>query len=116
MTGARLVVWDDEACRRVHEATLALLEETGVEVFHQAGRETLAAAGVRVEGTCVRIGTKLVTQALADAPRRITIEARPGARRSTGGRSNGVEPRSFDLDDDARGALDDALAAGRTGA
>ena len=34
MPAARLIVWDDAACWRVHEATLALLEETGVEVRH----------------------------------------------------------------------------------
>jgi trimethylamine:corrinoid methyltransferase-like protein len=116
MTGAWLVVWDDEACWRVHEATLALLEETGVEAFHATGRETLASAGARVDGTRVRIGTELVTQALADAARRITIEARPGVREPAGRGPRRAAPRSFDVDDDARGALDDALAAGRTGA
>ena len=32
MNEARLTIWDDAACKRVHEATLEILAETGVEV------------------------------------------------------------------------------------
>ena len=79
MSGARLVVWDDEACWQVHEATLALLEETGVDVPWEPARALLAAAGARVDGTRVRIPTALVDGALAAAPRRFTLAARGGA-------------------------------------
>lgn len=76
MPAARLIVWDDAACWRVHEATLALLEETGVEVRHQGAREMLADAGARLVGTRVRIPAALVDKALQTAPRRFTLKAR----------------------------------------
>ena len=78
MPYARLIVWDDDACWRVHEATLALLEETGVEVRHQDARELLADAGARVEGTRARIPAALVDAALQTAPRRFALKARTG--------------------------------------
>ncbi len=76
MPAARLVVWDDAACWRVHEATLALLEETGVEVRHAGARELLAEAGARLEGTRARIPASLVDAALQSAPRRFAIQER----------------------------------------
>ena len=76
MPAARLIVWDDAACWRVHEATLALLEETGVDVRHAGARELLAEAGARLDGTRARIPAALVDQALQTAPRRFTLKAR----------------------------------------
>ena len=76
MSSARLIVWDDDACWRVHEATLALLEETGVEVRHAGARELLADAGARVDGTRARVPAALVDSALQAAPRRFEIKAR----------------------------------------
>ena len=48
MPSASLTVWDGEDCRRVHVATLAVLDECGVEVrnFPQA-LELFSAAGAR---------------------------------------------------------------------
>ena len=76
MPAARLTVWDDAACWRVHEATLALLEETGVEVRHAGAREQLADAGARVEGTRARIPAALVDAALQSAPRHFKLRER----------------------------------------
>ena len=76
MPAARLIVWDDAACWRVHEATLALLEETGVEVRHAGAREQLAEAGARVEGTRARIPAALVDAALQSAPRHFKLRER----------------------------------------
>ena len=76
MPAARLIVWDDAACWRVHEATLALLEETGVEVRHAGAREQLAEAGARVEGTRARIPGALVDAALQSAPRHFKLRER----------------------------------------
>lgn len=78
MPAARLIVWDDDACWRVHEATLALLEETGVDVRHEGARELLAEAGARVDGTRARIPSSLVDAALQTAPRRFALKARTG--------------------------------------
>ena len=78
MSIPRLSIWDENDCRRVHEATLTVLETTGVEVKHERARELLAAAGGRVEGTRVRLGRELVARALETVPRRAKISARGG--------------------------------------
>jgi trimethylamine--corrinoid protein Co-methyltransferase len=75
---ATLRVWDPEACRRVHEATLRLLAETGVEMHHAGARETCAVAGAHVDGTRVRLPATLVEDALASAPRRTLMHPRGG--------------------------------------
>ena len=73
MPAARLIVWDDAACWRVHEATLALLEETGVEVRNVGAREQLAEAGARLEGTRARIPAALVDAALQSSYETIVL-------------------------------------------
>ena len=93
MSGARLVVWDDEACWQVHEATLALLEEAGVEVPWEPARDLLGGAGARVSGTRVRIPAALVDGALGSAPRRFTLKSRAagdGAAAASTGRAPGA--------------------------
>ena len=79
MNRATLRVWDDQACRRVHEASLALLARTGVEVKDAGARELCAAAGAAVEGARVRLPAALVERALASAPRSWTLRPRGGA-------------------------------------
>jgi trimethylamine---corrinoid protein Co-methyltransferase len=78
VNAARLTVWEDDACRRVHEATLRVLEETGIEVRYAPAAELFARAGARVDGTRVRIPAELVEAALASAPRSWTIKPRGG--------------------------------------
>jgi trimethylamine--corrinoid protein Co-methyltransferase len=78
MNAARLTVWDDDACRRVHEATLEILTETGVEVRYAPATELFARAGARVDGARARIPARLVEQALASAPRTRLLKPRGG--------------------------------------
>ena len=78
MRHATLNVWDAEACRRVHEASLRLLGGTGVDVKHERARELCAAAGALVDGRRVRLPAELVDRALASAPRRSTLYPRGG--------------------------------------
>lgn len=93
MPAARLIVWDDAACWRVHEATLALLEETGVEVRHAGSREMLAEAGARVDGSRARIPAALVDAALQGAPRHFRLKERgaPGEGHARRGDIGGLE-------------------------
>jgi trimethylamine---corrinoid protein Co-methyltransferase len=77
MTTAQLTLWNDEECARVHEATLRVLEECGVEVLGYApALEAFAAAGADVQGTRVRLGREQVDAALASAPRSWTLRPR----------------------------------------
>ena len=78
MNRATLTVWDDDACRSIHEASLTLLERTGVDVKDDRARELCAAAGARVEGRRVQLPAALVEQALASAPRSWTLRPRGG--------------------------------------
>ena len=78
MNTARLTIWDDDACRRVHEATLEVLAETGIEVKYAPAVELFAGAGAQVDGTRVRIPAELVEAAIKSAPRDWTIKPRGG--------------------------------------
>jgi trimethylamine--corrinoid protein Co-methyltransferase len=75
---ATLTVWDDDACRRIHEASLALLEHTGVAVKDDRARELCAAAGARMDGRRMLLPAALVEQALASAPRSWMLRPRGG--------------------------------------
>jgi trimethylamine---corrinoid protein Co-methyltransferase len=77
MQHARLTVWDDGACRRVHEATVTVLAECGVEVRgYPAALDVYRDLGAEVHGTRVRISRELVDEALASAPRSWTLNGR----------------------------------------
>jgi trimethylamine--corrinoid protein Co-methyltransferase len=73
-----LRVWDDDACARVHRASLTLLERTGIEMKDDRARELCAAAGASVEGRRVRLPAALVEDAVASAPRSWTLRPRGG--------------------------------------
>jgi len=75
---ATLTIWDDDACRRIHQASLTLLARTGIEMKDERARELCAAAGAGVEGRRVRIPATLVDAALASAPRSWTLRPRGG--------------------------------------
>jgi trimethylamine--corrinoid protein Co-methyltransferase len=78
MNEARLQIWSDDACKRVHEATLEVLADTGIEVRYAPAVEIFARAGAQVDGTRVRIPAKPVDDAIASAPRDWTIKPRGG--------------------------------------
>lgn len=67
--------------KRIHSASLRILEETGV-VFHEPEAvELLRGAGAKVEGkNRVRIPSHLVEEAIRSAPKRVTIWSRDGKR------------------------------------
>ena len=75
---ATLRVWDDDACLRVHEATLRLLGETGVEMRHHGARALCSAVGAEIQGARVRLPAALVADALQSAPRSTLLRARGG--------------------------------------
>jgi trimethylamine--corrinoid protein Co-methyltransferase len=76
MYRASLQVWDEVACRRVHEATLQVLAEVGVDVRFPTGVELFRGLGARVDGIRVRLDPALVESALAAAPRSWPLRSR----------------------------------------
>jgi len=79
---------NEEQCRKVHEATLELLEKTGVWIDEPECLEMLRGAGARVVDTPPKSGSKynrrvqmpahLVEEAIRSAPESITIYNRQG--------------------------------------
>jgi len=78
MPEASLKVWGEAECRRVHEATLELLANVGVDVRYEPAVELFHAAGAQVEGCRVRVPAALVEAALASAPREWLLKPRGG--------------------------------------
>ncbi|MBI2440025.1 MAG: trimethylamine methyltransferase family protein [Lentisphaerae bacterium] len=74
--GLQLLTADE--CRRLHEASLAVLETTGVKVLNSRGRQLLQAAGARLAGDLARLPRELVSQALRQAPKAVTVFDRCG--------------------------------------
>lgn len=74
----RLQVLDDRQIGKLHTATVALLERTGVRVTHPRAREIFAGAGAKVDGDRVRIPGDLLESALAQAPGRVVLGNRSG--------------------------------------
>jgi trimethylamine--corrinoid protein Co-methyltransferase len=69
---------DDAQCQRLHEATLGVLERTGLIIDEREALELLRRAGADVDGTRVRIPERLVAWALELAPREVTLYGRDG--------------------------------------
>ena len=72
----RTIALDERACDEVHEATLEVLAGTGVEVQHEKTLVLLSKAGARVDGSRVRMPRELIDEALALAPRSVTVTSR----------------------------------------
>jgi trimethylamine---corrinoid protein Co-methyltransferase len=72
---------NDNQCEVLHEATLEVLERTGLIVEDEEALRLLAVGGADVDGTRVRIGPQMVERALATVPREVTLYDRNGEPR-----------------------------------
>lgn len=68
----------DDQCRLIHNASLEILERTGVQLYYQPAIELLKSAGCFVEDNRVRIPGHLVEWALRAAPSQIRLYDRSG--------------------------------------
>ena len=64
----------------IHEASLTILEEIGMDVLLPEAREIYRAAGARIDGLRVRADRGMVLDAVAKAPERYKMHARNPAR------------------------------------
>jgi trimethylamine---corrinoid protein Co-methyltransferase len=80
---APVALLSDDQIETVHEASLELLEEIGVELMGASAREAFRTAGALVddETGLTRIPREVVAHAVASAPRRFTVTPRNPARR-----------------------------------
>lgn len=77
----QLKVINDYQIQQIHQATLEVLERTGIQIAHPKALEILHGAGARVDGERVRIPSWLVKDALNKAPTRIVLGDRNGDRK-----------------------------------
>ncbi len=66
----------DDEVRRIHEASLRILKETGVKIQSEKVRRLLAENGAEVSDTIVKIPNSLIEEAIKEAPEEITLGAR----------------------------------------
>jgi trimethylamine--corrinoid protein Co-methyltransferase len=71
-----LPILDPEGVERIHEASLRVLEELGIELWSEEARKLFADAGASVDGEIVRVGRDVIEAALASAPRSFTLTSR----------------------------------------
>ncbi len=76
MGRATFRVWSEEECQRLHEASLQILETTGVEFRYEPALKYFAGTGARIDGTRVRIPGELVEEALRTVPRSWVVKSR----------------------------------------
>ncbi|MGQ9502375.1 MAG: trimethylamine methyltransferase family protein [Anaerolineae bacterium] len=69
----------EQQCQQLHDASLQILERTGVRLYLQEALDLLKRAGAEVfDGNRVRIPSRLVEQALNTAPKRVIVYDRDG--------------------------------------
>lgn len=80
---------DESQIRKLHEATLELLENVGVLIQHDEALDLLAAAGCTVSDGVARIPGALVAQCLSSAPASFDVyDSRGRAAMKLGSRNN----------------------------
>jgi len=80
----KLSIFDEDQVNSIHEATLRVLNETGVVLTNSEGRRLLQEAGATLNQERVRLPPDLVEQAVAQAPKTVTIRGRGGGSRTLG--------------------------------
>ncbi|WP_022666884.1 trimethylamine--corrinoid methyltransferase [Desulfospira joergensenii] len=74
--------------QKIHEATLRVLEKTGIDFKYEPARALMAKAGCRVDGQRVFIPGKLVEEQVAKAPSHFTLHARDPEKNVTIGKDH----------------------------
>ncbi len=77
----RLSAINHDQIQRIHQATLEVLERTGVSVSHPEALERFHGAGAHIEGNRVRIPAWLVEDSIRKAPSRVVLGTRSGERK-----------------------------------
>ncbi|HOJ85028.1 MAG TPA: trimethylamine methyltransferase family protein, partial [Bacillota bacterium] len=97
----------DEAAQ-IHEASLAVLEKTGIKVESEKVRRLLARHGAREEGSKVRLPREMATEAIKQVRRQFVLTARDPAWHltvpsgSTLNATSGYAPFVHDLETDEK--------------
>ncbi len=69
----------EKQCRRMHEASLEILERVGVRLYLDEAVQMLKKAGARItDGNLVRVSPNIVESALKTVPREVVLYNRKG--------------------------------------
>jgi len=79
---------DEEGVDTIHQASLRVLEELGIELWSESARDLFAQAGATIDGEIVRVGRDIIDAALATTPSSFTMTSRNPAKRITLGGDN----------------------------
>ena len=71
-----LPILDPEGVETIHEASLRILEDLGIELWSAEARQRFADAGATVDGEVVRVGREVIEEALTTAPSAFTLTSR----------------------------------------
>ena len=71
-----LPILDPEGVERIHDASIRVLEELGIELWSAEARQLFADAGATVDGEVVRVGRDVIEEALKTAPSSFTLTSR----------------------------------------
>jgi trimethylamine--corrinoid protein Co-methyltransferase len=77
-TSAHYARMSQSECKRIHLASLEILERVGIDVHDEDARALLLKGGASLDGIRVRLPEHLVEWALARAPKRMTLYDRLG--------------------------------------
>lgn len=78
MQSAHYARMGNHECELIHEASLEILQRTGIDVHDERARQILEKGGAKVDGVRVRIPEYRVRWALSTAPKQITLFNRQG--------------------------------------
>ena len=67
-----------QECKRIHMASLEILERVGVDVHDEKARDLLVKGGAKADGIRLRLSEYMVERALSMAPKRMTLYDRFG--------------------------------------
>jgi len=101
-------ILSDDQLEAIHQKSLRVLQEIGIDILNQDAREILVRAGAIACDDRVRIGGEIVAEALRSPPQEFTFHARNPARNiRIGGKwiafgPVGGPPNCFDLDNGRR--------------
>ena len=71
--GTKLEVLSEDEIEKILEASMEILERTGVVYYHDEALEIMEDAGCYVEGNNVRVPSRLVEDAIRTAPHKVTL-------------------------------------------
>jgi len=76
LSGARYKPLTADEIEDIHETSMRVFEDVGLQVNNDAARHLFQQAGARVEGDCVTVPRELVMELVAKAPSRVNLYGR----------------------------------------